>query len=311
MPVTTDEISSLAIVVPAWNAEKTLEKCLISVKRQQCFLVVIDDCSTDKTGEIARKYADYVIRNNERKGKAQSVNEAASFLQFEYTLIVDSDTYLSRDFVTTLRRSLATFKADCGSGIPVFIGTSKYARHVAAIYNKMNNGEDWYYNGCCQFFRTEFLRKNPLDPKCLIEDEELHWRILKNNLKMKAMIINSYAFTEAPHTPKQEYRQRLRWVRGAMQLVQMKMMPRRQGPRPDIAIVTMTATVISVIIGAWHGPLWALAIPLLVPAAIIVLSMGRLRWGFNRYLIPLFCLDDIVFFEALFKKKHNPQEDWK
>lgn len=304
---------SLALVVPAWNAEETLEECLICARRQGCFVLVMDDCSSDRTGQIARKYADLVITNEQRMGKANSINRAAGSLQFEYLLVVDADTYLARDFVSVLNHALSAFKADCGSGSPVFIGRSKYAQKVAKDYNRMNNGTDWYYNGCCQFFKTEFLRSNPLNPDCLIEDEEIHWRILKHKLKLKAgaMTIAAYAYTEAPDTPREEFQQRLRWARGSIQLVQMKLMPRRYGPLPFFSIaISALIGLLSFFMGIHALGLMSLTIfsglVLFIPLFLVAPRVKAL----NRYSFMLPFIDDIVFFETVSKRKYS-LKDWR
>jgi biofilm PGA synthesis N-glycosyltransferase PgaC len=301
---------SLAIVVPAWNAERTLEDCLICAKRQGCFLVVVDDCSSDGTGEIARRYADFVITNEDRIGKARSVNKAAGILQFEYLLVVDSDTYLARNFVFGLEKGLSAFKADCGSGTPFFIGKSKYARKVAAEYNKMNDGTDWFYNGCCQFFKTEFLRSNPLDPDCLIEDEEMHWRILKRNLKLKAgaMVVETYAYTEAPDNPRKEFQQRLRWARGSMQLAKMKLMPRHHAPLPFYSSLILLALVGATLLTRVNFT-FGVALGFAVLMSFLTTVLTGLRKALNRYALMLPFIDDIVFFESVLKRKYSLR-DW-
>ena len=50
----------ISAVVSAYNEEKNIEKCLKSLKFAD-ELIVIDNGSTDKTGELAKKYADKVL----------------------------------------------------------------------------------------------------------------------------------------------------------------------------------------------------------------------------------------------------------
>ena len=273
---------SLAIVVPAWNAERTIERCLIAAQRQNCFLIVIDDYSTDGTNKIAAKYADLVINNSERKGKAQSLNELANWLQHEYMLVVDADTYLQRRFVEYLETALRVLKADCGSGRPHFIGTTKFSQIVAEMYNALNDGSEWRYNGCCQFFKTEFLRVHPLSTSTLIEDEELHWRLIKQAKQeqqskpkqkgdvsaVKAIVVDVFAHTETPHSPSEVYRQSLRWTRGAMQLVKEGLMPKRLGPIPIYSIISITSITLILPIGFSFGAFMG-SLPLLAPLALL------------------------------------------
>ena len=50
----------VSIIVPAYNSEKNIEKCLKSIfnesKNFESEIIVIDDCSTDKTSEVVKKF---------------------------------------------------------------------------------------------------------------------------------------------------------------------------------------------------------------------------------------------------------------
>ena len=50
----------VSVIIPAYNAEETLEQAIKSVLIQNVSLelIVINDCSKDKTAEIMKKYAD-------------------------------------------------------------------------------------------------------------------------------------------------------------------------------------------------------------------------------------------------------------
>lgn len=53
----------ISIIVPAYNCEGTIEKCILSVINQSFLdweLILIDDGSIDNTREICRRYADSI-----------------------------------------------------------------------------------------------------------------------------------------------------------------------------------------------------------------------------------------------------------
>ena len=67
--------SNIAVVIPAYNAEKYLEKCLDSVQRQsfqEWKCIIVDDGSIDNTGIIAEKYVEtdsrFFLLHQENKG---------------------------------------------------------------------------------------------------------------------------------------------------------------------------------------------------------------------------------------------------
>lgn len=49
----------VSVLVPAYNAEKTIERCMNSIIAQtydELEIIIIDDCSSDSTNEILQKY---------------------------------------------------------------------------------------------------------------------------------------------------------------------------------------------------------------------------------------------------------------
>ena len=94
------------IIVPVFNAEKYLEKCLNSIKKQSYknFIVkVIDDCSTDSSYELATSicngYENFHIKKNSRRlGALNNICELLSLKIKEPSktidILIDGDDYL-------------------------------------------------------------------------------------------------------------------------------------------------------------------------------------------------------------------------
>lgn len=90
----------VSIIVPAYNAEKTLNKCLDSLLNQtlkEIEIIVINDKSTDKTLEILNSYKDnkkiVIIDNKKNLGPAASRNKGLDIAKGKYIGFVDSDDY--------------------------------------------------------------------------------------------------------------------------------------------------------------------------------------------------------------------------
>ena len=95
---------AVSIIVPVYNVEAYLDKCLESVVNQSFDnyeVIIINDGSTDKSEEIAQQYTlkyDHVILiNQENKGLGGARNTGLKIAQGEYILFVDSDDYIHRD----------------------------------------------------------------------------------------------------------------------------------------------------------------------------------------------------------------------
>ena len=92
----------LSIIIPVYNAEQYLKKCLESVfqqnlKPEDFEVICINDGSTDKTQQILeefqKKYTNIILENQENFGEAISRNKAISLSKGEFITFLDSDDY--------------------------------------------------------------------------------------------------------------------------------------------------------------------------------------------------------------------------
>ena len=98
----------ISIIIPCYNAEKTIKRCLESVISQtykNIEIVIINDGSIDKTDSIIKKYINdnrikYYNRSNHGIGKTRNfgIKEATG----EYITFLDSDDYLPNDAIDNL-----------------------------------------------------------------------------------------------------------------------------------------------------------------------------------------------------------------
>ena len=91
----------ISIVVPVYNVEKYLEKCILSLVNQTYHnieILLVDDGSTDNSGSICDKYArlynNVFVLHKENGGLSSARNFALQHLTGEYVTFVDSDDYV-------------------------------------------------------------------------------------------------------------------------------------------------------------------------------------------------------------------------
>ena len=96
----------VSIIVPVYNAEKTIERCLDSILKQittyKYEIIVIDDGSTDdslKKIEEYKRFIKIIKQSNGGPGKAR--NRGIKEAQAPFLLFVDSDDYVANNFVDT------------------------------------------------------------------------------------------------------------------------------------------------------------------------------------------------------------------
>lgn len=92
----------VSVIIPAFNAEKTLGRCLDSVLSQALELevIVIDDCSTDGTVALCKRYVDRdervrLLRNSQNIGQGLSRNRGIEVAFGTFLAFVDADDYLA------------------------------------------------------------------------------------------------------------------------------------------------------------------------------------------------------------------------
>lgn len=97
----------ISIVVPVYNVSQYIEACLISLLSQtydRVEIVVVDDGSTDSSGEIcdyyAQKYKDRIIVvHTKNEGLSAARNKGLDIVKGKYVAFVDSDDWIEPEMV--------------------------------------------------------------------------------------------------------------------------------------------------------------------------------------------------------------------
>ena len=109
----------VSVVVPVYNVEKYLRQCLDSVVNQtyrNLEILVVDDGSTDGSGEICDEYAEkddrIVVFHTENRGLSAARNYAIDRENGEYIAFLDSDDWFEEDAVKRFLDVAITIYAD-------------------------------------------------------------------------------------------------------------------------------------------------------------------------------------------------------
>lgn len=108
----------ISIVVPVYNSEVYIERCLESLVKQtyeNIEIIVINDGSKDKSSDIISKFlydqrVVYVEREN--RGIGFTRNQGVELARGKYLCFVDSDDYITSNFVEKLYQKLVDMDAD-------------------------------------------------------------------------------------------------------------------------------------------------------------------------------------------------------
>lgn len=106
---TTDMNALISVIVPCYKVEKYLSRCVDSILAQtynNLEIWLVDDGSPDRCGEICDEYANNDLRikviHKENGGLSDARNVAIDRAQGEWITFVDSDDYITDDYIETL-----------------------------------------------------------------------------------------------------------------------------------------------------------------------------------------------------------------
>ncbi len=258
--VVDGELPTVSVLIPAHNEEVVLEDTLKSVMalnypESRFEVLVVDDASTDRTGEIAKRWASRfqnlrVIQIPEMEragGKAAALNRGIKACRFENIAIYDADNRPDPDALRHLATQLATHPE-----LGAVIGTFRTINRKKNLLTRMINIEGlsfqwivqagrWMLMRVCSLPGTNLIIRRSLleslggwDENALTEDAELSIQIYQAGYQIKYI---PYAITweQEPEKLSTWFRQRTRWVRGNNYVVTkharqiLRIRPRRLG----------------------------------------------------------------------------------
>lgn len=145
----------LTLIIPVFNSEKTLLKCLNSLPNtDDVEIILVDDGSVDNSKQIAQEYAkinsSVIILSQENSGPQKAINFGLKFSKGKYISFVDSDDTLSEDYFDVLENFLRTEEAD-------IICFSYNRVNKNSIEKVMIEAKDWYSGEELKKFKLNYL----------------------------------------------------------------------------------------------------------------------------------------------------------
>lgn len=184
----------LTIIIPAYNAENYLNKCLDSMVGidSRLEVIVIDDGSVDHTGEIADRYAEKYLEqvrviHKKNGGHGSGINTGTAVAKGHYFKIVDADDWILSENLSSVLDKLSNFEVDAvisgfhrvemmtGRRIPVSSQCTEVGREVP--FSEINEvyaqiPECFSFHGL--FYHTQRYREHAirLTENVFYEDQE-------------------------------------------------------------------------------------------------------------------------------------------
>ncbi len=232
----------ISVIVPVYNVEDYLIECLTSIINQtlkEIEIICIDDCGTDNSINILKEYAKKddrirIISHKENKGLGPARNTGIKESKGEYISFIDSDDYISRDYLENLYNTIIKYDTDIvstinikrvvGEAISLYsININKYLSIFQKIFNKNHfegisnaNIKDEKENtknypfvvAWNKLYKRSFLLDNDLffmDIKKGSEDEDFYQRLLLNSPSISYNHKSIYYYRERNYSLTEKY----------------------------------------------------------------------------------------------------------
>ena len=140
----------VSVIIPVYNSEKYVEKCICSVMAQtlpELEIIIINDGSIDESGKILRKLAQkdsrIILLEQENKGVAAARNLGVEKATGKYLTFVDGDDYLQEDYIEKMYSLAEKETLDmviCGLTY-VDEGGKELNKIIPGVYKRLENEE--------------------------------------------------------------------------------------------------------------------------------------------------------------------------
>ncbi|MHA2407298.1 MAG: glycosyltransferase [Candidatus Ranarchaeia archaeon] len=223
----------ISVIVPAYNEAKTIGSCIESLQAlnyPNYDITVIDDGSTDNTFEEASHFKGVKLVKQENQGKPSALNNGIRSSTGEIIVTVDADTTIDKDALGAIaERFVSNDQLGALAGNvkvcpePKIINAIQSAEYALGI-NLIRKGQSVL--GCVMIvpgpiaaLKREAVEKvGNFSDDTFAEDFDITVKILKSGYRVEYEE-RSLAYTDAPKSTEDLIKQRRRWYRGMMQVL--------------------------------------------------------------------------------------------
>ena len=188
----------ISVVIPAFDAEATLVSCLDSLRKQTLKpfqIILVDDCSTDRTASIASEAGIDILSFEGRSGPAIARNAGAERAEGDIILFLDADVIVPTDLICRISDCFdsdsstvavqTVYSPDC----PAVDMVSRYQNfyYYHSLTSIKGNSTATFATWCAAIKRETFIDIggfNTSIPEPTVEDEELGYEIADRGQKI-------------------------------------------------------------------------------------------------------------------------------
>ncbi len=229
---------SLSIIVPCYNEERdiggTIEALLNMGYKGLRKIIVVDDCSTDNSYEIIKKYEEKYskvmgVQTPKNTGNAAGAkNYGVKFAKTELIGFTDADSYPNKGSASKMVGFFNDLKVGVVTSTVLVKNRNKFIEKLQSIEYKVIK----FSRKLLEFIDAIYVTPGPLaiyrktafdevggfDEDNLTEDIEITWNLQAHDWRVR-MCVPSRVYTVAPSKIKEWIKQRNRWNMGGLQTI--------------------------------------------------------------------------------------------
>ena len=137
-----------SVIIPIYNAENTIRRCLDSLltkRRRDVEIILVDDGSKDSSGQICKEYANayesikYIYQEN--RGVSSARNKGIRVSSGEFILFVDSDDFVDERYFVVIDSTLNEYKYDYIIFSRILIKGTVQTRRILSYFEAKNRAD--------------------------------------------------------------------------------------------------------------------------------------------------------------------------
>lgn len=201
----------ISVIMSAYNAQNTIRRAIRSVLNQtykDVELIVVNDCSTDDTEKIIKKYKDnriVYIKHDVNLGAGCARNTGIKHATGDYIAFLDSDDYYNKEYLQTMADGTEDGKFDIvSSGYIAIEGKHKKTKKPTArkVYGNNYVKDD---SGTIHFLNVQLIKRSLFDnveycKRRFIEDSSTFVKLLYYAKNRNVLNYAGYNYVQNPNS---------------------------------------------------------------------------------------------------------------
>ncbi|HEL2383759.1 TPA: glycosyltransferase family 2 protein [Streptococcus suis] len=185
----------VTVIIPVFNAEKSIEKCYNSIQKQtfqDYEILLVNDGSTDNTesllATIAKSDSKVRVINKKNEGVAVTRNFAVLEAKGKYILFMDNDDFIDSDYIEKF------YNAISGKKLDVVVGGYRRVSEEKTLFEVSLKKDSWSkyttISPWAKIYRKDFIIDNELQFLDYIIGEDVYFNLQVYSLTKKISTID-------------------------------------------------------------------------------------------------------------------------